>query len=259
MAWSTRQIAELAGTTINTVRHYHESGLLDEPVRRSNGYKQYGVPHLLRLLQIRRLRELGVPLAQIESVGRADEDPAEAFRVLDAELEATIDRLQRARAELAVILRHRAPIDLPASFGTVANSLSERDRSLILIYSQVYDETAMSDLRKMVEETPRTDADREFDNLSPEADKATLQRLAEHFAPIIKQQQVDYPWLNEPGTRALRGASTLESTMTESLREIYNTAQLEVLYRAHLIIYGKTDERLEAHDSTPTTNGPNHE
>ena len=57
------------------MRHYHEAGLLDEPERRSNGYKQYGVPHLLRLLQIRRLRDLGVPLAQIEPLGRADEDP----------------------------------------------------------------------------------------------------------------------------------------------------------------------------------------
>ncbi|MEQ3553652.1 WhiB family transcriptional regulator [Pseudonocardia nematodicida] len=40
VAWSTRQLAELAGTTVRAVRHYHEVGLLDEPARRANGYKR---------------------------------------------------------------------------------------------------------------------------------------------------------------------------------------------------------------------------
>ncbi|WP_399921406.1 MerR family transcriptional regulator [Streptomyces kanamyceticus] len=48
-AWSTGQLAELAGTTTKTVRHYHETGLLDEPERAPNGYKRYGVSHLVRL------------------------------------------------------------------------------------------------------------------------------------------------------------------------------------------------------------------
>lgn len=248
MAWSTRQIADLAGTTVNTVRHYHEAGLLEQPERRSNGYKQYGVPHLVRLLQIRRLRELGVPLAQIESMGRADENPVEAFRVLDAELEATIERLQRARAELALIMRHRAPVDLPAGFGSVARKLSETDRSLVMIYSQIYDETAMADIRRLVEEHPRTEADVEFDNLPSDADTATRVRLAEYFAPVIKQYQAHYPWLNDPVTRASTDAATLEHTMVESLRELYNPAQLDVLARANEIIYGKTDERPDADD-----------
>ena len=29
MAWSTRELADLAGTTVNTVRHYHERGLIE--------------------------------------------------------------------------------------------------------------------------------------------------------------------------------------------------------------------------------------
>ena len=248
MAWSTRQIAELAGTTVNTVRHYHEAGLLDEPGRRSNGYKEYGVPHLLRLLQIRRLRDLGVPLARIESMGRADENPVEAFRVLDAELASTIERLQRARAELALILRHSAPADLPPGFSAVADTLSGPNRSLVMIYSQIYDETAMGDIRQLLEEHPRTDADVEFDNLPRDADKATRQRLAEYFAPVIEQQQARYPWLKDPVTRASKDAATLENTMVESLRELYNPAQLEVLYLANLIIRGTTDERPDAHD-----------
>jgi DNA-binding transcriptional MerR regulator len=33
MAWSTRELAELASTTVNTIRHYHRLGLLAEPER----------------------------------------------------------------------------------------------------------------------------------------------------------------------------------------------------------------------------------
>lgn len=71
MPWSTRQLAELADTTVNTLRHYHRLGLLDEPERRYNGYKQYEVRHLVSLLRIRRLAELGVPLSQIASAPAA--------------------------------------------------------------------------------------------------------------------------------------------------------------------------------------------
>lgn len=37
MAWSTRRLAELAGTSLRTVRHYHEVELLAEPERRADG------------------------------------------------------------------------------------------------------------------------------------------------------------------------------------------------------------------------------
>lgn len=69
MAWSTRQLAELAGTTVKAVRHYHKIGLLEEPHRTSNGYKQYDVRHLLSLLRITRLTDLDMPLAQIAVMG----------------------------------------------------------------------------------------------------------------------------------------------------------------------------------------------
>ena len=65
MAWSTRELAELAGTSLRAVRHYHDQGLLPEPPRSTNGYKHYGVRHLIQLLHIRRLVDLGVPLAEI--------------------------------------------------------------------------------------------------------------------------------------------------------------------------------------------------
>ncbi|WP_020013201.1 helix-turn-helix domain-containing protein [Promicromonospora sukumoe] len=248
MAWSTRQLAEIAGTTIKAVRHYHEIGLLDEPARRSNGYKQYETAHLVRLLQIKRLSDLGVPLAQIASMGRADQDPDEALRVLDSELEATITRLQRVRAELAVILRHRAPADLPAGFSAVGGELSDVDRSMLMIYAQVFDDDAMDALRTMMHEQPVTAADDEFQALPADADRATRQALAERIAPLLRDQLTAYPALGEAESHSLHGPGRTESAIVPALRELYHPAQLEVLYRAHLIVTGETDERLDAED-----------
>ncbi len=248
MAWSTSQLAQLAGTTVKAVRHYHDFGLLDEPERKSNGYKQYGVSHLLRLLQITRLSELGVPLAQIASLAHSDKDPDEAIRVLDVDLEATIERLQRIRGELALILRHRAPAELPTGFSEVASELSDADRSLIMIYSRVFDESAMEELKKVIQAEPRTDADRELEVLPPDADRATRRRLGELLAPLVSRQLERSPSLQHPGTKDPRGATFAENTMIAAMRELYNPAQLEVLYRAHLISTGSTVQ-LEALES----------
>lgn len=57
-------MAELAGTTVKTVHHYHEPGLLEMPERAANGYKQYGASHLVRLIHITRLKDLRIPLAK---------------------------------------------------------------------------------------------------------------------------------------------------------------------------------------------------
>lgn len=138
MAWSTREIADLAGTSLRAVRHYHDVGLLAEPERQPNGYKQYGVTHLVRLLRIKRLVDLGFSLPQIAELGEDDHHPDDALRTLDAELGAIIERLARARVELGLMLRHHAPADLPAGLATAgAAERSEADRSLILILTRV--------------------------------------------------------------------------------------------------------------------------
>lgn len=137
MGWSTRELADLVGTSLRTVRHYHDVGLLGEPERRPNGYKSYGVAHLVRVLQIKRLTGLGLSLKQIAEMDEADENQQEALRALDAELAATIDRLQGVRDELAQIFSSEIAADLPREFGAaaVAMNFSETDRSLAFVMS----------------------------------------------------------------------------------------------------------------------------
>ncbi|MFF2083438.1 MerR family transcriptional regulator [Nocardia sp. NPDC058176] len=240
MAWSTRQLAELAGTTVKTVRHYHQIGLLDEPERAANGYKQYRTEHLVRLLQIKRLSDLEVPLAQIAAMGRADEDPDEAIRVLDAELAGTIERLQRIRAELAVILRHRAPVDVPAGFGHLARDLSAADRSIIMIYSRLFTPEAMAQLTEMMAHQDPTDA--EFEQLPADADDETIADLARRMAPVIRELRQGHPWAADPAAYAKEGAELTRETMTQMLRDLYHPAQLRVLRRVHSIVAESADD-----------------
>lgn len=234
MPWSTRELADLAGTTVNTVRHYHSVGLLEEPRRTSNGYKQYQVAHLVRLLQIRRLRDLGVPLDQVEKVGFSGDPSGAALQAIDADLAASIERLQRARAEIRAVLEGSTVTNVPSGFESVASRLSSPDRSLVLIYSQLYDGDAMADVRRMIESEP-DDASREFDTLSPDADDATRQRVAERFGATIAQALASYPWLNDPAQHLIKSPAVTEDTFVESVAALYNPAQLDVLIRANVI------------------------
>ena len=59
------ELARMAGVSVRTLRHYHAIGLLPEPERADNGYREYGAKHLLRLLRIRQLATLGFSLEQI--------------------------------------------------------------------------------------------------------------------------------------------------------------------------------------------------
>jgi DNA-binding transcriptional MerR regulator len=232
MAWSTRQLAELAGTTVKAVRHYHALGILDEPERASNNYKQYEAVHLLRLLQIKRLSDLGLSLSQIAEMGRAEYLPDEAIRMLDLELQATIARLQGVRDELAVILEHQSPIDLPAGFGAVARELTARDRAMLLLYSHVLDERAMADLLDLV--SVKDPLDDEFDALPSDADADAIRDLAERMVDPLIAARAAHPAVQDPGQFAL--VPDVDRTVAQMLAEVYNPAQLEVLWRANQLI-----------------------
>jgi DNA-binding transcriptional MerR regulator len=238
MSWSTREVAELAGTSLRAVRHYHEVGLLPEPERRSNGYKQYGVAHLVRLLRIKRLVDLGFSLARIAEMGDDDHHPAAALRALDAELAATIERLKRARAELAVILRHHAPTDWPADLAPAAGTagLSEADRSLVLVMSRVLAPQRLEAYAEMLRTQVQDPTDGEFDALPADADEPTRQSLAERMAPHVRRVRAEHPEVVGPHTDAPRGARSVDEIAGAAMRELYNPAQVDVFRRVRALL-----------------------
>ena len=106
---------------------------------------------------------------------------------VDAELAARIEGKQRARSDIAAVLRDSAPADTPAGFESGASRLSEADSSIIHIYRQLYDEDAMADLRNMVDAD--TDAvGNEIAALPANADETARQQLANRLAPVRARQ-----------------------------------------------------------------------
>lgn len=116
------ELARLAGTTVRTLRHYHQIGLLDEPRRSAGGYRDYGLEHLVRVLGVRRLVALGLSLeAAAETLDGSRERRGDLLDELDAELAERIEELQRQRDAVSVVRTAAGDPTLPpASAGYLA-------------------------------------------------------------------------------------------------------------------------------------------
>ena len=86
----------------------------------------------------------------------------EAISVLDAEPEATIQRLTRIRAELAVILRHHASPEVPPEFAPLAGDFSDSQKALLTVYSTVFSDEDLAEFSRALGEraTSRTSSSR---------------------------------------------------------------------------------------------------
>ncbi|MFI6875821.1 MerR family transcriptional regulator [Streptomyces sp. NPDC050400] len=136
------QVAAFAGVTVKTVRHYHRLGLVDEPERDRSGYRRYGSPDMVRLVQVRTLAGAGVPLAEIG--GLLDAGPERFAAALDdverrltdriAELTARRTVLRRLAAGDRLLLPERAcaALDLMAELGFGADYVALQEEALIL-------------------------------------------------------------------------------------------------------------------------------
>jgi DNA-binding transcriptional MerR regulator len=108
------ELAVLADTTTRTIRHYHAIGLLAEPERDESGYRRYGAEDLIRLIRIRRLRDVDMPLHQIaDHLSRDSSDLPTALRSLAADISRQIESLEQLRARVLGLLASSA-LDAPA-------------------------------------------------------------------------------------------------------------------------------------------------
>ncbi|WP_051299390.1 MerR family transcriptional regulator [Arthrobacter castelli] len=105
-----KELADLARTTVRTVRYYHQINLLPLPETR-HGWRDYGFAHVARLMRVRWLVDSGVPLAQVKELIAAEtQNPARSS--VAADLRATLegvdrqlDDLRARRAQLATLLQ----------------------------------------------------------------------------------------------------------------------------------------------------------
>ncbi|MGW0436805.1 MerR family transcriptional regulator [Micromonospora sp. NPDC003197] len=196
------ELARLAGVSVRTLRHYHQIGVLPEPFRTTNGYRRYQIDDLVRLLRIKRLAALGIPLDRmpdlLDDTGRhlskcPDRKPPELLEQLDRELAAEIERLTRQREIIAQIRAEGVAPDIPpelarffAVFGTdgVSPALTENDRDQSILLAHLVGEQGRSQLAAFCELlasavfAPRVATlVRRFTELTPDSDDDTIDAL----------------------------------------------------------------------------------
>jgi MerR family mercuric resistance operon transcriptional regulator len=101
----------MADVGVETIRFYEREGLLREPVRTANGYRQYPPEAVAQIEFIRRAKQLGFSLAEIRellALGQPGGDRAQVKAMVEEklnELDRRIRELQRMRAALAELDR----------------------------------------------------------------------------------------------------------------------------------------------------------
>ena len=99
------RVAAAAGINVETIRFYQRSGLLGEPAKPLGGVRRYGVEFVARLRFIKRAKQLGFSLAEVQRLLLL-EDPQSCAkaRSLAAEklalVESRIADLERMRGVL---------------------------------------------------------------------------------------------------------------------------------------------------------------
>jgi len=105
----TKEFAAQTGLSAATLRYYEKEGLL-RPERNANGYREYGSRDVEWVGFILRLKDMGVPLAQIKEYARlrhlGDETIAGRYHILQAH-QARLAQQRRQLDEHWAFLEHK--------------------------------------------------------------------------------------------------------------------------------------------------------
>ena len=113
------KLAQRAGVGVETVRFYERQGLISQPPRRPSGYRDYPLETVARILFIRRAKELGFTLNEINelldlrvrprrSCARVKQSAETKIADIDGKITA-LRRMRRALKDLTNACEERAP------------------------------------------------------------------------------------------------------------------------------------------------------
>jgi len=102
------ELAQIAQTTVETVRYYEKEGLLPETTRTAGNFRVYGPAHLERLCFIRNCRALDMSHEEIRSLLELADQPTEGCGAINAvfdlhmaHVDERIRELNQLKAQLA--------------------------------------------------------------------------------------------------------------------------------------------------------------
>lgn len=198
----SQEVAELAGVSVRTLRHYHQIGLLPEPERLSNGYRRYDLATVATLLRIRRLTELGVPLDEVGTM--LEQTPtAEVLEEVDRRLGEAIGRLQEQRRQIARLRESGRRADVPEGLaelvtlgpsGPAVGILQQMDQDALLLIAQVVGADALTRqglddlaaaLRPFLQDPDLAAVSERFDRLGDDASREEAEDVADEMADVL--------------------------------------------------------------------------
>ena len=102
------EFSQLTHLSVRTLRRYHEAGLLEPAeVDQLTGYRYYSAEQIPTAQVIHRLRELDVPLPEVQGILRSPDPDVRATLVANhlQRLESELDRTRAAVASLRRLLQ----------------------------------------------------------------------------------------------------------------------------------------------------------
>lgn len=94
-------VAKRAGVGVETIRFYERKGLLEEPPRRESGYRQYPEEAVARIRFIRRAKDLGFSLREVDELLSLRVDRRTSASEVRTRAEAKIEDIELKLADLA--------------------------------------------------------------------------------------------------------------------------------------------------------------
>lgn len=98
--FSIGQVARQAGVGVETVRFYEREGLLEEPARRSSGYRQYPEEAIKQIRFIKRAQQLGFSLKEIAELLTLRVDGQTSCEQVKERAAAKLGEVERKMVEL---------------------------------------------------------------------------------------------------------------------------------------------------------------
>ena len=100
--------ARAAGVNVETIRFYERRGLVAQPPKPKEGYREYSPENVSRIRFIRRAQEIGFSLREIEELLSLRADPSADCSDVREKVRAKLDIVDQKIAELK---RVRAALD----------------------------------------------------------------------------------------------------------------------------------------------------
>jgi len=235
------ELAALAGVTVRALRHYHQLGILDEPERSANGYREYDIRALVRVLRIKRLAALGFSLHALPDLLDGDGEHFDSLlERLDHELDDEVARITAQRTVIAQLRRDGLAPDLPPALARYAvafvnSARSERlarfDREQAILVGHLVDDEQLQLVATLYDRLAEPDRlpiyaelNGRFDAMGPATTDDEIDSLVRDVVSAVKELITAIP---ADGPEANLGqAGTL---LTEYSTEVLNQTQLRVI------------------------------